>query len=251
MLDEGKITQSEYDLVKKELLEAPADDWEIELDVADPEGSVEESDGEGEAGPSWRAHLGEIPTRYRAALVVALVVLVAGMSLTGGDAAGTVTALPNRNDPVPAPPPEDSLDVALSGLAEGWNTVSDPPAISGGITTAPEPGPLDSFIYRFNDSVLLAGAYDPVAGYVYAILVRSNLQYEPTSILYVHLCSLLHPGSQECLTTFIEETGMFGRSHQELIGADVEIAWEFEGNQWRFEVAGDTETIRVQAPGSP
>ena len=78
MLDEGKITQSEYDLVKKELLEAPADDWEIELDVADPEGSVEESDGEGEAGPSWRAHLGEIPTRYRAALVVALVVLVAG-----------------------------------------------------------------------------------------------------------------------------------------------------------------------------
>jgi hypothetical protein len=123
--------------------------------------------------------------------------------------------------------------------------VEDPPLISGGITTSPEPGALDSFLYRFNDSAFIAGAYDPSNHYVYALMLRSNLNYEPTSGIFVHLCHLLHPGSQACLETFIEETGMFGRSPTEFIDIEHFATWEFEGHEWRLEIRNNVETIRV------
>lgn len=248
LLDEGKITQREYDIVKKELIEAPAEDWELNQVADDPGPDVEDT----EPSPpgqetSWLDRLRRLPTTYRAAGVVALLVLVIGSFIASRtDTAGTVIALPSRDTSGPAEPPADSLQTTLGRLAEGWNEVENPPLISGGITTSPEPGALDSFLYRFNDSAFIAGGYDPDNDYIYALMLRSNLHYEPASNLYIHLCHLLHPGSPDCLETFIEETGMFGRSHSELIGMEQSNIWSFAGQTWEFGVANDVETMRVR-----
>lgn len=255
MLDEGKISQQEYEIVKSELLEAPAEEWltgAMPSHPALPEAELHGDDLPGaETGwAGWLTNLREIPTTYRAGLVGAVLVLVVGGFIaTRSDAAGTIAVVPRTQATTPAPPPADSLGLTLDALSAGWNAVEDPPSVSGGITTSPEPGPLDSFLYRFNDSAMLAGAYDPANGHVYALMIRANLHYESVSNLYVHLCYLLHPGSQACLDTFIEETGMFGRTTADLIGTERSATWAFEGHGWQFDIAADVETIRVQ--GNP
>ena len=180
-----------------------------------------------------------------------MLVLVIGFFLNGnGDAAGSVTADRASNAPALSSPAPESLGIVLDDLADGWNAVPDPPLINGGVMTSPEAGPLDSFLHNFDGSAVLAGAYDPSDGSVYALMARSGLHEESVSSLYVHLCYLLHPGSQECLETFVEETGMFGRAHADLAGGEHTAEWEFEGQQWQVAIAGDVETIRVRAAES-
>ena len=256
MLDDGKISQQEYDLVKADLLAAPADEWLLGLETGpgqEHDAFKGEETAEKDEGPSarWLAMILQIPMVYRAALIGAVLVLVAGVFIaTGSDAAGTVPASPRTQASTPAsPPPGESLGFTLDRLSQGWNQVEHPPRISGGITTSPETGPLDSFLHRFNDSVFLAGAYDPSNGHVSALMVSASLHYEAVPNLYVHLCYLIHPGSQECLEVFVEETDLFGKTAADLLGTEQTSAWEFEGHQWRFDVAADVETIRVQ--GNP
>lgn len=257
MLDEGKISQSEYDIVKADLLNAPSEEW-LSAAVISRDGSSEdptEVDDLPDGGPGrsagWLAVLLGIPTTYRVALVGAVLVLVVGgVIATRSDATGTIPAVPRSQTTIPATPPDESLGVSLEDLAEGWNAVEHPPRISGGIVTSPEPGPLDSFLHRFNDSALLAGAYDPGTGYVSGLMVSSSLHYEAAPNLYVHLCYLLHPGSQPCLETYVEETGLFGKGPADLIGTEDLVEWVYEGTTWRFEVADDIQTIRVQATSS-
>ena len=247
MLDEGKISQSEYDIVKTELIEAPAQDWEPTADLVPPDEAEEEIPDEKRVA-GWRGALDQVPTMYRVAAAGALAVLVAGFFLGGpSDAAGSVTA--NRNSAAsPASSlATDSLGIRLDDLVDGWNNVPDPPLINGGIMTAPEPGRLDSFLYRFDRFSLFAGAYDPSNGSVYALMAQSEIDDPWVSNLYVHLCYLLHPGSQECLDTFIEETGMFGRAHADFAGTEHRANWDFEGHKWQLDILDDIETIRVQA----
>jgi hypothetical protein len=249
MLDEGKITQTEYDIVKTELLEAPAEEWEPTDSSSD--GGVDVEAGKPPA-PGWRATLEQIPTIYRLAAAGAVLVLVMGVFLGGrSDAAGSVTAdLASVISAAPGPV-SGSLGFVLDDLVAGWNAVDDPPMIDGGVMTAPEPGELDSFLHRFDGSTLVAGAYDPSDGSVYALMAQSSLHTESVSNLYVHLCYLLHPGSQECLTSFIEQTGMFGRAHADLAGTEHAVVWEFEGHRWQLEIANDVETIRVRGEQGP
>ena len=251
MLDEGKISQSEYDKVKTEILEAPAEDWERSAEIAPPhEHENEGPDDESVAG--WRRTVDQIPTIYRVAAAGAVLVLGIGFFLSGnGDAAGSVTANLASVASAPSGPAPESLGVVLDGLADGWNAVPDPPLISGGVMTSPEAGPLDSFLHNFDGSVVLAGAYDPSDGSVYALMTKTGLHTESVSSVYVHLCYLLHPGSQGCLDTFVEETGMFGKAHTDFAGTEHTAAWEFEGHRWELGIAGDVETIRVQSASSP
>ena len=91
MLDEGKISQSEYDIVKTELIQAPAEEWEASADLAltaeDEEQVPDEEPAEG-----WRGVVGRVPTIYRVAAAGAVLVMVTGFFLWGrGDAAGSVT----------------------------------------------------------------------------------------------------------------------------------------------------------------
>jgi hypothetical protein len=254
MLDEGKISQSEYDIVKKDLLNAPSEEWLSAAVISQNDSSEEPTEvddlpdgGAGRWG-GWLAMILGIPTTYRLALVGAVLVLVVGgVIATRTDATGTIPAVPRSQTTIPAAPPDESLGVGLEDLAEGWNAVEDPPRISGGIVTSPEPGPLDSFLHRFNDSALLAGAYDPGNGYISGLMVSSSLHYAAAPNLYVHVCYLLHPGSQPCLEMYVEETGLFGKGPSDLIGTEKLVEWEFEGTEWRFEVADDIQTIRVQA----
>ena len=139
----------------------------------------------------------------------------------------------------------------LDDLADGWNDVADPPLITGGVTTAPEPGRLDSFVYRFDRGSFVAGAYDPSDGSVYALMTQSEIDDPSVSNLCVHLCYLLHPGSQGCLDTFIEETGMFGKVPADFAGAEHSAKWDFEEHGWQLDIVDDAETIRVQAAASP
>lgn len=257
MLDDGKISQQEYELVKADLLAAPADEWLLGLETTGPgteqgplDSETVNDDEKDEKPPArWLALLIQIPMVYRAALIGAVLVLIAGVFIaTGSDAAGTVSASPRTQATTPAtPPPGESLGFTLDQLGEGWNQVDHPPLVSGGITTSPEPGPLDSFLHRFNDSALLAGAYDPSNGHVSAVMVSASLHYEDVPNLYVHLCYLLHPGSQECLEVFVEEAGLFGKTAADLLGTEQTSAWAFEGHQWRFTIADDVETIRVKS----
>jgi hypothetical protein len=251
MLDEGKISQSEYDIVKTEVLEAPAEEWELPTAVVPPDEDEDKgSDDETVAG--WRRAFDQIPTIYRLAAVGAVLVLVVGFILNGnGDAAGSVTANRASNASAPSSPAPESLGMVLVDLADGWNAVPDPPLIKGGVMTSPEAGPLDSFVYNFDGSAVLAGAYDPSSGSVYALMVRSGVHDESMSSLYVHLCYLLHPGSQECLEAFVEETGMFGKAHADFADGERTAEWEFEGQHWQVAVADGIETIRVRAASSP
>jgi len=251
MLDQGKISQGEYDIVKKELLEASAQEWDtVEFDAGETATSDAPPD-EGLPGAGGVGSLRGIPTMYRAALAGAVLVLVVGGFIaTRSDAAGSVTAMPEpRAASAVAHPPDGSLGIAFADLADRWNEVDHPPQVSRGITISPESGPLDSFLHRFDSSAILAGAYDPSDGFVYALMVKASLHDPDISNLYVHLCYLLHPGSQGCLDSFIEELGMFGRAPADFLGSDLETAWQFEGHDWSVAIAGDVETIRVSGDG--
>jgi len=247
MLDEGKISQSEYDIVKTDILEAPPEEWDLPTVVAPPDEDEDKGlDDEKVAG--WRGAFDQIPTIYRVAAGGAVLVLVIGFFLNGsGGAAGSVNADRATNASTPSSPAPESLGIVLEDLADGWNAVPDPPLINGGVMTSPEAGPLDSFLHNFDGSAVLAGAYDPSDGSVYALMARSGLHDESVSSMYVHLCYLLHPGAQECLEAFVEETGTFGRSHADFAGTEHTAEWEFEGQQWQVGIAGDVETIRVRA----
>jgi hypothetical protein len=251
MLDEGKISPSEYNIVKTEILEASAEEWDSTADLAlgdDPD--VEKPEDEPAAG--WREAFDQVPTIYRVAAAGAVLVVVVGFFLSGnGDTAGTVTANRASVASAASSPTPESLGIVLDGLADGWNAVPEPPLITGGVMTSPEAGPLDSFLHNFDGSAVLAGAYDPSDGSVYALMAKTGLLNESVSSLYVHLCYLLHPGSQGCLDTFVEETGMFGKAHADFTGTEHAAAWEFEGHQWQLGIADDVETIRVRASESP
>ena len=251
MLDEGKISQSEYDIVKSEILEAPAEEWEPTADLALPDEHEEENSEDG-SDAGWQAAFARIPTIYRAAAAGAVLVLLIGSLLSGnGNAAGSVTADRASVASTSSGPAPESLGITLDGIAEGWNAMPDPPLITGGVVTSPETGPLDSFLHNFDGSAVLAGAYDPSDGSVYALMAKTALHSEAVSSLYVHLCYLLHPGSQECLDTFVETSGMFGRAHADLAGTDLAVEWEFAGHRWQLGIAGDVETIRVYSASSP
>ncbi len=251
MLDEGKISHSEYDIVKTEILEAPAEEWEPPTAHAPPD----DDEGQGlddEQVAGWRGAFDQIPTIYRVAAGGAVLVLVIGFFLNGnGDAAGSVTADRASNASAPSSPAPESLGIVLDGLADGWNAVPDAPLIKGRVMTSPEAGPLDSFVHNFDGSAVLAGAYNPNDGSVYALMARSGVHDESVSSIYVHLCYLLHPGSQECLEVFVEETGMFGKAHADFAGAEQAAEWEYEGHLWQVGIASDVETIRVRAASSP
>jgi hypothetical protein len=116
--------------------------------------------------------------------------------------------------------------------------------------TSPEPGRLDSFLYRFQGNAVLAGAYDPADGSVHALMARASLHDEAANSLFIHLCHVVQPASQACLDAFVEVTGTFGMPHSELAGMQTELAWELDGQAWELQIADDVETIRVQ-PSSP
>ncbi|HEX5696955.1 MAG TPA: SHOCT domain-containing protein [Acidimicrobiia bacterium] len=316
LLDEGKVSQSEYEAVKSEILAASPDEWASpsptdarhaapsngspsngaheKVEVDQPEVDGEPVDPESKPGAPWVVFVKEIPPIYWAAMAaivatflfggastpiawvtagvsgVALVTrktkngrwmawagVVVGLlfsvsNVVFADQPRTVDASP-PSTAVPAPEtlpeiPVGSLGIRFEELSERWNALEEPPYLLKGISTTPEAGPLDSFTYRFDGGAVLAGAYNPSDQYIYALMAKASLQHELATGMYVHLCHLLYPGTHECFDAYVEESGVFGKTADELADGEHNALWLFEGNEWRLDIADGVQTMRVLGP---
>ncbi len=270
MLDEGKVSQNEYEVVKAEILAAPAEEW-LEPIVDAPEtaegleealsGPVEDAadeddtTSESEFAANFEAWIGKaraLPASYRWG-AGAFVAVILGVLLFGGGDSPPVQAagLPPVETQAEVVATEGSLGILLEDVDEAWNDAGAPPLIEGTLALTPEAGPLDSFFYRFDDAAVLAGAYEPGEGAVYALMLRVGLMHGSLGDLNSRLCHLLHPFDQTCLDSMIEKGGISTATAAEFEGLEHESAWSFGGNSWRLTISRDVETIRVIAPGQP
>ncbi len=319
LLDEGKVSPSEYEVIKTEILEASPEEWTyfpapegpvppaeregghsitadqgLEIDASMPEASDGEPTGDvaSKPQPDWIRFVRQTPAIYWAALGASLITIFYGGSFVplawattavggaglvskkvkdgrwmawaavvlgvaffmsdayfSGDPAAAVSIPTTTSGPEVLPEiPVDSLGVRFGELAERWNALEKPPYVLTGISATPEPGALDAFTYRFDGGAVLAGAYNPSDGYIYALMVRASVLHEATASLYVHLCYLLYPGTQDCFDAYVDQSGIFGRGIEELAGSQHDSNWIFDDNEWRIEIADDVQTMRILGP---
>jgi len=263
MLDEGKITQREYDIVKGELISAAPEEWldpEQPTDEFEPESEpTVEVDGEPSPAPDlgsmvrdWVERGKSLPTGYRWGAGAVMLVLFGFLFFGGGDPPSAGAELPATTPATqPLAAPVGSLGITIEDLDEAWNEAGIPPQITTGLAVTPESGPLDSLLYRFDSSALLAGAYDSSDGYLYAVMIKVGLFHDVLADMNTHLCHLLHPFSQPCIDAFRDGSGVEASTLAGFAGTDHEAEWLFEGNTWRLTMVDDVETVRVIAPGQP
>jgi hypothetical protein len=140
-----------------------------------------------------------------------------------------------------------SLGIKMSDLTELWNSLPQSPAITGGFVHNTEPGQYDSFIYRFGDWGRLAGAYDPSTDAVYALLATGQFSNRATAQLYLHLCFMLNPYSQECIDNYFEKGLDYG-TLADFGDVPHQAEWQMDDRTWRLEIDGNVLTIRVLGP---
>lgn len=149
--------------------------------------------------------------------------------------------LPSRD---PYPPIPGSLGVYMGQITEAWNTVDGPPAISRGLTRHNEIGEYDSFIYRFGDWGRLAGAYDPGNEALYALVATGQFSGAGADQLYLHLCFVVAPYSQECIEAYRTQ-GLDGGSLEDFADTSHRSEWSLGDHLWRLEIDQNVLTIRV------
>ena len=189
---------------------------------------------------------------WRAVTVVGVVVwaliLLVGLAFSvAGDPPSepvVVATLPPRD---PYPPVDGSLNVYMDQLTDRWNTVDAPPRIAKGLTRYNETGEYDTFLYRFGEWGRFAGAYDPANEALYALLITGQFSAEDTERLYLHLCYVVAPFSQDCIDSYREE-GLDGGVLEDFTDVEHEAEWTLGDQTWRLEIAGTVMTIRVYGP---
>ena len=137
-----------------------------------------------------------------------------------------------------------SLFINTDDLADLWNTLPAPPNITRGFVHNTETGEYDSFIYRFGDWGRLAGAYDPSTDALYALLATGQVSQEATAQLYLHLCFVVHPYSQECIDSYFEQ-GLADGTLADFEDVGHQAEWQIDGQTWRLDIEGNVLTIRV------
>lgn len=142
------------------------------------------------------------------------------------------------------PPVEGSLGIYLDQLTELWNTVDGPTRITKGLTLQNESGEYDAFIYRFDDSQRVAGAYDPDSQAVYALLITGQLSNPGTAQLYLNVCYVVAPFSQECIASYQEE-GLAGLAIADYVDTVHTAEWSLGEHIWRLVVENNVLTVRV------
>lgn len=145
--------------------------------------------------------------------------------------------------------PEGSLAIRVGEVPELWNELDQQPLIRRGLVRNPERGQFDSFVYQFDSTASLAGAYDPEDDYVYAVLASIWVNHEHASGMYLHLCFMFHPYSQECIDTY-RQRGLEGGSLQDYVDVDRSAEWEIDGLTWRLSISGNVQNIRVVGSGA-
>lgn len=176
-------------------------------------------------------------------LGVFLITSLTGASAnTESEAAPFVDATPAAKEPVAG-----SLGMYVEDLPELWNTVSDPPEIRGAFTRYTESGEYDSFLYRFGDWGRFAGAYDRENDAIYALAASGQFHNAAVADLYLHLCYIVEPFSQECIEAYFEE-GLEGGVLDDYIDGSHQASWQLGANTWSVEIDGNVLTLRVLSP---
>jgi hypothetical protein len=183
-------------------------------------------------------------TRVGALLVAAFFLVNVVSSLTAGSSAETVFVTPTDPAPVDLTPEAGSLGFFLDDLPELWNTVDTPPRINRGLTRQSEVGEYDTFVYRFGNQTQVAGAFDPADEAVYALLVSGPFDNPATSQLYLHLCYVVAPFSQECIDSYVE-SGLDGGTLGDFTDQVREAEWTLGSQTWRLEIGQNLLAIRV------
>jgi hypothetical protein len=181
-----------------------------------------------------------------AALIVGVMALIAAWPDDTSAPSPVRTLPPSELAEVTAP---DSLGLKSADLPARWNEVDAPPPITGGLIRSLEIGKFDSFSYRFSDTSLLAGAYDPADDYVYALMASAWIGDESATRMGFHLCHLAQPFSQECIDDLVER-GLAGKTLAEYTDLVHEAEWTLGENRWSLEIAENIATIRVLGPGA-
>jgi hypothetical protein len=140
--------------------------------------------------------------------------------------------------------PEGSLGFQLNELTDLWNDLDQPPKITRGFSLSSEPGLLDGFVIRFDQGASLAGAYNPQDDFVYALSASSRLDHEAATTMYLHLCFLLHPYSQECIDAYWEK-GVDGGTPGDYLGTRHSAEWRIGGQTWRLAIVGNVQEVKV------
>ena len=182
------------------------------------------------------------------AAAVTVVVMVAGLfspSATPEEPEQTVTVTIPPQDP--HPPIAGSLDIYMDQVTDLWNTVDGPPRITKGLTRHSEVGDYDTFIYRFGDWGRLAGAYDRSNDAVYALLITGTFSAPDTPQLYLHLCYMIAPYSQECIDSY-HEKGLDGGVLSDFADTAHQAEWTVDDSTWRLEIDQNVVTVRVYGP---
>lgn len=242
MRDAGTISEEEFAQLKAEVLALS------EPAVAEDEATAERQSSLWDKAKQIGSDYPRIVGTGAGMAIVAIFVLI---YMSGAGSA------PETGEVLPTTPggtdsallPEDSLGIQFLDLPRLWNELDQPPLVDGGIARSPESGPFDSFLHRFDSSSVLAGAYDPADDVVYALMVRASLAHDDISNMYLHVCYVLHPFSQECIDAYWEQ-GLAGGEFTDYLEEDHFSTWSFLGNEWRVEIVDGVQTLRVISPGA-
>ena len=178
------------------------------------------------------------------AVVVAVIVVIGVMMTATGDTPSEQAETVRLQPQDPYPPVPGSLGVYMDQIPDLWNTVDTPPRITKGLTRYNETGEYDTFLYRFGEWGRLAGAFDPDNEAVYALLITGRFSGEATDQLYLHLCYVVAPFSQECIDSYYQE-GLDGGTHEDFTDIAHEAEWALGDHTWRLEIDQNVMTIRV------
>lgn len=188
---------------------------------------------------------------WRNATIVGIVAVVVILLI------GFVGSIGNNDSPVvdqtaagtlppqdPFPPIAGSLGIYIDQVTELWNTVDGPPQMNQGLTRYNEPGEYDTFLYRFGEWGRVAGAFDPETEAVYALFTTGWFVGDATDRLYLHLCFVVAPYSQECIDAY-NQHGLDGGTLEDFTDIDHEAEWELGDHTWLLETENNILTIRV------
>ncbi|MFZ0014924.1 MAG: hypothetical protein WAL25_12515 [Acidimicrobiia bacterium] len=176
--------------------------------------------------------------------VVVTVLLVFDLAASAPSSTQVIQTVPTSPSTVPVSAPMGSLGIYMTDIVDAWNQVEGTPQIVRGLTRQNEIGEYDAFIYRFGESLRLAGAYDPEDDAVYALLVAGQFSDEATARLYLHLCFVVAPYSQDCIDSYHEQ-GLDGGDLTEFTGVSRNVEWMLGDQTWRLEIDQNVLTIRV------
>lgn len=180
------------------------------------------------------------------ALLVGAFFLVSVVSAISGPSQPTpaVSVAPIQTSDDPVAPIAGSLGIYMDQVTELWNTVEAPPTINRGLIRQNEIGEYDTFVYRFGDGAQVAGAYGPDNDALYALLVSGPFDYPGTAQLYLHVCYMVAPFSQDCIDSYFEQ-GLAGGTLDDFTDSVHQAEWVLGEHTWRLEIGQNLLAIRV------